>query len=50
MKNGLYRVVTKWFVAGFVVKNGNITHMAPILKKRINYWKTQGVLINQQNR
>ena len=32
MKDGLYRVVTRYYVAGFVVTNGRITRCAPILK------------------
>lgn len=40
MKDGLYRVVSNYFVAGFIVENGVIVHIAPILRKRIHYWKT----------
>lgn len=40
MQDGLYQVTTKYFCAGFEVKNGKIINCAPILKKRIEYWKT----------
>jgi hypothetical protein len=40
VKDGLYRVVTSYLCAGFVVRNGAITACAPILRKRIEYWKT----------
>lgn len=40
MDDGLYRVVTSHFVAGFVMKDGRITVCAPILRKRIGYWMT----------
>lgn len=36
LKDGLYRVVTPYFVAGFVVKNGQIERIAPILKKKFS--------------
>lgn len=26
--------------AGFVIKNGKIVRCAPILRRKINYWKT----------
>ena len=40
MKDGLYRVTTSDLCAGFTVKSGNIDLCAPILRKKINYWKT----------
>lgn len=39
MKDGLYQVVYKQICAGFVIKDGEIVQIAPILKKRINFWK-----------
>lgn len=33
IKDGLYRIVTSYCVAGFVVKDGTISKRAPILKK-----------------
>jgi hypothetical protein len=40
MIDGLYRVVTVYLCAGFVVEGGRVTHCAPILFKRLPYWKT----------
>jgi len=40
MKDGLYRVVTPYLCAGFVLKAGKVVECAPILRKRIEYWKT----------
>lgn len=45
MYDGLYRVVTKSVCAGFVVKDGRVTVCAPILRKRLPYWKTVAVRI-----
>ena len=36
LKDGLYRVKTNIYVAGFVVKNGFVYQCAPILRKLIN--------------
>jgi hypothetical protein len=38
MPDGLYRVVTKYLVAGFVVKDGKVIVCAPILLNKIKYW------------
>lgn len=38
--DGLYRVVTTKFVAGYVVEGGRVTRCAPILRSRIKYWMT----------
>lgn len=43
MIDGLYRVVTPYFVAGFVVEGGSVTSCAPILRKRLAYWRTIAV-------
>jgi hypothetical protein len=40
MKDGLYIVTTDYFVAGFVIKDGKPLQVAPILKKRLQYWMT----------
>ena len=40
MKDGLWLVSTKYLAAGFVVENGIVTHCAPILARRLSYWKT----------
>lgn len=38
--DGLYRVTTSYLCAGFVIKEGLVTHCAPILRKRLAYWMT----------
>lgn len=40
MVDGLYQVTTNKLCAGFIVKNGKLQWIAPILRKRIDYWKT----------
>ena len=45
MKDGLYRVVTSYLCAGFVVENGAVVRCAPILRKRLAYWQTVAVWI-----
>lgn len=40
MRDGLYRVTTRYLCAGFVVKGGRIVRCAPILCNKINYWRT----------
>lgn len=45
MQDGLYRVEYKDICAGFTILNGKVQHIAPILKKRFDYWKTIAVKI-----
>lgn len=45
LKDGLYQVTTSYLCAGFVIKNGAVIALAPILKKKLNYWKTIAVFI-----
>ncbi len=40
MKDGLYRVSNSYLCAGFVIKNGVVCQCAPILRKRLGYWRT----------
>ncbi len=40
MEDGLYRVVTSYLCAGFIVKRGRVTICAPVLRKKLAYWKT----------
>lgn len=40
MHDGLYRVTTSYLCAGFVVSGGQVVMCAPILRKRLAYWKT----------
>jgi len=45
LKDGLWMVTTRYLVAGFVVKDGEVIQCAPILRKKIDYWKTIAVWI-----
>lgn len=45
LRDGLYQVTTKYLCAGFVIKNGELKHCAPILRKKFDYWKTKAVRI-----
>jgi hypothetical protein len=40
MKDGLYRVTTKYLCAGFVIEQEKVVLCAPILRKKLAYWKT----------
>lgn len=40
MPDGLYRVVTSYLCAGFVVRDGRVVECAPVLRKRLAYWRT----------
>lgn len=40
MKDGLYRVEYKGICAGFAVKGGKVIACAPVLRRRMAYWKT----------
>jgi hypothetical protein len=40
LQNGVYQVTTSYFCAGFIVENGIVIDMAPILRKNIRYWIT----------
>lgn len=41
VRDGLWVVVERSFVAGFVVQDGVITLCAPILRRRLDYWRTR---------
>ena len=43
--DGLYRVMTPYLCAGFVVEGGKVTACAPILRKRLAYWQTVAVRV-----
>jgi hypothetical protein len=47
MKYKLYQVTTKYLCAGFIMKDNVVIDAAPILWKRINYWKTIAKLIEE---
>jgi hypothetical protein len=45
--DGLYRVTTPYLCAGFVVERGVVTRCAPILRRRLAYWRTVAVLVRK---
>lgn len=45
--DGLYQVTNKFLCAGFVIDGGFVAACAPILRKRIEYWKTIAVRIGK---
>lgn len=45
MKDGFYRVTTRYLCAGFVIENGVVTQCAPILRKKLAYWMTVAIKI-----
>jgi hypothetical protein len=45
MRDGLWQVTTRTFVAGFVVEDGSVKECAPILRRRLGHWKRQAVWI-----
>ncbi len=38
---GLYRVENHYLCAGFIIEAGKVTHCAPILCRKLDYWMTQ---------
>jgi hypothetical protein len=38
--DGLYQVTTPYLCAGFTIEHGKVKWCAPILRKRLEYWKT----------
>lgn len=43
--DGLWRVTTPYLCGGYVVRDGEVVKCAPILRKRLNYWRTIAVLV-----
>lgn len=48
MKDGLYQVTTPYLCAGFVIQGSQVTQCAPILRKKLEYWKTIAKLIEHE--
>lgn len=46
LRDGLYRVVTPYLCAGFVVRGGEVTACAPILRKKLAYWMRVAVWVS----
>jgi hypothetical protein len=47
MTDGLYRVITSYLCAGFVIERGRVTLCAPILRRRLGYWMTVAARISE---
>jgi len=45
VRDGLYQVTTSYLCAGYILQGGVVTACAPVLKNKINYWKTIGVWV-----
>lgn len=45
LTDGLWLVTTGHFVAGFVIRDGQVVSCAPILRRRLEHWKTMAVWI-----
>lgn len=43
--DGLFQVTTPKLCAGFVVEQGQVTLCAPILRRKLDYWRTQAVKV-----
>lgn len=43
--DGLYQVTTPYLCAGFIVQAGVVVAIAPILRKRFDYWWTVAVRV-----
>lgn len=41
MSDGLYQVTASYLCAAFVIERGKVTRCAPILRAKIDYWKTK---------
>jgi hypothetical protein len=47
LRDGLYQVKGKKICAGFVIENGKIKAIAPILKSAFHFWKKLAVRVSQ---
>lgn len=45
--DGLYRVTTSYLCAGFVIADGRVVMCAPILRRRLPYWRTIAKRVNK---
>ncbi|QGJ91966.1 hypothetical protein SEA_KEELAN_1 [Gordonia phage Keelan] len=46
MKDGLYQVSTNYLCAGFIVEDGKVIECAPILRRKLGYWKTIAIRLS----
>ena len=49
MSDGLYRGTTSYLGAGFVVHDGRVVACAPILRRKLGYWMTVAVRLDDPN-
>ena len=40
MRDGLYQVIYKGICAGFVLHKGQAVNVAPVLRRRMSFWRT----------
>jgi hypothetical protein len=45
LRDGLYRVSTAHFTAGFMVERGRVVRCAPILRRRLSHWLRTAQLV-----
>lgn len=45
MRDGLYRVTTSYLCAGFIITGGRVVDCAPILRAKLDYWRTVAVWV-----
>lgn len=48
MMDGLYRVETPYLCAGVIIRDGQVWDCAPILRRRIDYWLTIAVKVEEK--
>ena len=49
MKDGLYQVTKPYLCAGFIIEDEKVTQCAPILRRKLSYWKTVAKLIEEDS-
>lgn len=45
MRDGLYQVTTPYLCAGFTLRGGKVERCAPILLRRLAYWRSIAVWV-----
>lgn len=48
LMDGLYQVDYRGICAGFVIEGGRVTACAPVLRRRIEFWKTIAIRIGDR--
>jgi hypothetical protein len=47
LRDGLYKVETKYLCAGFTVRNGKVVACANVLRRNIHYWVKVAKLVEE---